>query len=114
MEGLKNEFEAGEDSVLIKLRPRLEWGKVAFNRLTSARKRCAETTSSDRMLERWVAEGFWFVSRDVRSWAAHPNFPRVQPTEYCNQAPTRLDDLAFWHFTGQSRCRNGTGFEELA
>ena len=74
---LKSEFEAGEDGFLIKLRPGLEWDKAAFNRLTSAMKRSAESTSNEPKLERWVAEGFWFVPRFVREWATHPNFPKV-------------------------------------
>ncbi|MDR3456720.1 MAG: hypothetical protein P4N60_04700 [Verrucomicrobiae bacterium] len=111
---LKNEFEAGEGSFLIKLRPGLEWDKAAFNRLTSTMKHCAESTFNEPKLERWVAEGFWNVSWFVRSWATHPNFPKVYSTEYYNKAFTRLDDLAYWYFMGYSPYQNETGFEELA
>lgn len=110
---LKNEFEAGEGSFLIKLRPQMEWDKAAFNRLTSAMKRCAESKSNDQKLERWEAEGFWFVPRFVREWATHPNFPKVHSTECYDKAFTRLDDLAFWYFAGQSPYGGGKHFEEL-
>ncbi len=110
---LKNEFAAGEGSFLIKLRPNLEWDKAAFNRLTSAMKLCAESKSSDTKLERWVAEGFWFVPRFVREWATHPNFPKVHAADYYEKAFSRLDDLAYWYFMGQSPYKSGGHFEEL-
>lgn len=111
---LKNEFEAGEGSFLIKLRPGLEWDKAAFNRLTSAMKRCAEGTSSEPKLERWVAEGFWYVPRFVREWSTHPDFPKVHSDEYFNKAFTRLDDLAYWYFMGHSPYQDGIHFEDLS
>lgn len=111
---LKNEFEAGEDSFLIKLRPRLEWDKTAFNRLASAMKHCAEIKSNEPKLERWVAEGFWYVPRFVRDWATHSNFPKVHSVEYYNEAFTRLDDLAYWYFMGQSPYESENHFEDLS
>lgn len=110
---LKNEFEAGESSFLIKLRPQLEWDKAAFNRLTSAMKLCAQSNSSDPKLERRVAEGFWSMSWFVRSWATHTNFPKVHSAEYYESAFARLDDLAYLYFKGYSPYQNETGFEEL-
>jgi hypothetical protein len=110
---LKNEFDAGEGSFLIKLRPNLEWDKAAFNRLTSAMKLCAESKSSDPKLERWVAEGFWFVPRFVREWATHPNFQKVHAADYYERAFTRLDDLAYWYFMGRSPYESGKHFEDL-
>jgi hypothetical protein len=110
---LKNEFEAGEGSFLIKLRPGMEWDKAAFNRLTSAMKRCAEISSNDSKLERWVAEGFWNVSWFVRSWATHSNFPKAHSANYYSKAFTRLDDLAYWYFMGQSPYESGNHFEDL-
>jgi len=110
---LKNEFEAGEDSFLIKLRPNLDWDKVAFNRLVSAMKHCAESKSSEPKLERWVAEGFWYVPRFVREWATHSNFPKAHSTEYYDRAFTRLDDLAYWYFMGQSPHEGENHFQDL-
>src|SRR2546425_3706735 len=47
---LKNEFDAGEGSFLIKLRPNLEWDKDAFNRLVNAMKLCAESKANEPKL----------------------------------------------------------------
>ncbi|MCU0783799.1 MAG: hypothetical protein MUF81_07070 [Verrucomicrobia bacterium] len=110
---LKNEFDAGEGSFLIKLRPNLEWDKDAFNRLVTAMKLCAESKSSEPKLERWVAEGFWFVSWFVRSWAAHPRFPKDHAADYYERAFSRLDDLAYWYFKGLSPYKDGKHFEDL-
>jgi hypothetical protein len=110
---LKSEFDAGEGSFLIKLRPSLEWDKVAFSRLASAMKCCAETRSNEPNLERWVAEGFWFVPRFIKEWVAHPNFPKVHAADYYEKAFTQLDDLAYWYFMGQSPYTSGKHFEEL-
>lgn len=114
MKILKNEFDAGEGSFLIKLRSNLEWDKAAFNRLTSAMKLCAESKSAETKLERWIAEGFWYVPRFVREWTTHPNFPKVHAADYYEKAFTQLDDLAYWYFRGQSPYESGTHFEELA
>src|SRR4051812_3400246 len=110
---LKNEFDAGQDSFLITLRPNLEWDKEAFDRLTSAMKLCAEEESSKPKLERWVAFGFWYIPKLVREWALHPNFPKAHAVDYYEKAFTRLDDLAYWYFLGQSPYTEGTGFEKL-
>ena len=110
---LKNEFDADEGSFLIGLRPNLEWDKEAFNRLSSAMKQCAESHSSEQKLERWVAEGFWYVPRFVREWATHSNFPKVHATDYYERAFARLDDLAYWYFMGQSPYESGKHFEDL-
>jgi len=110
---LKNEFDAGEGSFLIKLRPNLEWDKEAFNRLATAMKRCAESKSNEPKLERWVVEGFWFVPRFVREWASHPNFKKVHAADYYPRAFTRLDDLAYWYFMGRSPYESGKHFEDL-
>ena len=102
LEILRYEFEAGSESFLIKLRPGLEWDKAAFTRLSSAMKVCCERQSNAESVERWVARGFWYIPRFVRDWTSHPNFPKVYPGEYYEQAYQRLDDLAFWFFFGQS------------
>ena len=110
---LRNEFAACEGSFLIKLRSHFEWDKTAFNRLSSAMKACVESKSDDSMLERWVAEGFWYVPRFVREWATHPDFPKIYKADYYDRAFTRLDDLAYWYFMGESPYESGEHFEEF-
>jgi hypothetical protein len=110
---LRNEFEAGEGSFLIRIRCHLDWDKSSFTRLITAMRRCCEEFSTSDTLERWMASGFWDVPSFVRNWTTHPSFPRVHEPEYYQKAYQRLDDLAHWFFTGESPYREGTGFESL-
>ena len=102
LEILRSEFEAEDDSFLIKLRSELMWDQAAFNQLSSAMKVCCERQVSSEPVERWLARGFWYVPGFVRDWTTHPNFPKVYPAEYYESAYRRLDDLAFWFFFGES------------
>jgi hypothetical protein len=52
---LKNEFEAGDGSFLIKLRPGLEWDKDEFSRLISAMQTFCERRRKSEMVEYWLA-----------------------------------------------------------
>ena len=110
---LRNEFEAGEGSFLIQLRPHLVWDRASFTRLIAAMQQCCEESSKADTLERWMAEGFWYVPRFVRDWTTHPAFPRVHPAAYFEKAYQRLDNLAYWFFFGESPYVDGTGFEPM-
>jgi hypothetical protein len=98
---LRHEFNAGEGSFLLGLRGvGLEWDRAAFTRLERAmRAVCGQVQGQDR-LDRWMAEGFYYVPRFVRDWTTHPNFPRPQPQQYHEDCLQRLDDLADWFFHG--------------
>ncbi|GLW09708.1 hypothetical protein Misp01_48370 [Microtetraspora sp. NBRC 13810] len=99
--GLRREFEAGDDTFLLKLRgDRLEWDRDAFSRLERAMRAACELYQGRDRLDRWVAEGFYDVSRWVRDWTSHPHFPRPKPAEYHDACLERLDDLADWFFRG--------------
>lgn len=110
---LKHEFEANESSFLIKLRIDLEWDREAFSRLVAAMKVCCEKHSKKKVLDRWLANGFWYFGWFVKSWTMHPSFPRVHSKEYYQKAYERLDDLAYWFFFGESPYETGHGFEPL-
>lgn len=110
---LRHEFEAGEASFLIQLRCDLQWDKVAFGRLSAAMLEACRAGAQDDRLERWLAEGFWYLQTFVRDWSGHPHFPRPHPAAYYDRALTKLDDLAFWFFTGKSPYEGQTGFEPL-
>ena len=99
---LTNEFRAEEDTFLIQLRPWLHWDKIAFTRLTQAMAICCRLTAGQEKLDRWVAEGFWFIPTFVRDWTTHPKFPREHSAEYYEAAYERLDDLAYWFFHGET------------
>ncbi len=100
LDTLRNEFEAGEGSFLTKLRVHLSWDEEAFLRLTSAMEACCEYTAGAEVLDRWLAEGFWYVSDFTRSWTTHENFRWRNPDVDYEQAYGRLYELAYWFFTG--------------
>ena len=110
---LRSEFEASDGSFLIQLRSDLHWDKESFTRLITAMQQCCQKHSKSETLERWMANGFWYVPSFVREWTTHPNFPRVHSAEYYQKAYQRLDDLAYWFFFGESPYLNGTGFEPM-
>ncbi|MBC7797837.1 MAG: hypothetical protein H7Z37_13270 [Pyrinomonadaceae bacterium] len=113
LETLKREFDAEDDSFLIKLRCDFYWDKNAFERLTNAMKGYCEKNQENKLLERWIAEGFWFISHFVKDYSSHPHFPKPYTPEYYEKAYERLDDLAYWFFFGQSPYIGGKGFESL-
>lgn len=99
---LRHEFGAEEGSFLLSLRVRLEWDRNAFDCLLAAMATCCRDQAGAEKLERWLAEGFWYLSSFVRDWTTHPQFPRSLPEEYYDTAYRRLDELAEWFFTGES------------
>lgn len=101
LEILRNEFEAGDNSFLIKLRCELDWDKAAFANLVSLMQTCCQDYESESKLERWIAEGFWYVPQFVVDWTTHPNFPKRHSTDYYEEAYECLRDLAFYFFFGE-------------
>jgi hypothetical protein len=110
---LRREFDAEEGSFLIQLRCGLTWNRKAFTRLILAMEACCQDNEGKETLDRWVAEGFWYLSWFVESWATHPNFPKNEPAEYYVKAFNRLHGLASWLFTGNPPYMPGHGFEPL-
>ena len=97
---LRSEFDAADGSFLIQLRE-LHWDKVAFARLVAAMEECCIALNGVDTVDRWVAEGFWFLSWYVRSWSTHENFPREFSEDYYERAYGLLSDLAFFFFVGE-------------
>lgn len=112
---LRDEFGAGEsiDYFVIQIRVHLNWDKASFTRLITAMERCCEEYSGTDSLERWMANGFWYVPQFVRDWTTHPDFPQEHEPEYYQQAYQRLDDLAYWFFWGESPYQEGIKFEPM-
>ena len=104
---LRREFEAGEGSFLLALRGDLHWSRQGFLRLVGAMQAYVEANPERETLERWIAEGFWYVGWFVREWSSHPNFPQDYEAGYYQRAYQRLFDLAFWLFSGN--CPNASG-----
>jgi hypothetical protein len=109
---LRREFEAADGSFLIQLRCGMVWDREAFLRLVAAMELCAAEHAGRESLERWVAEGFWYVGWFVPEWSGHPNFPRPEAA-YHRRACDRLHDLAWWFFTGHHPLESGGPFEPL-
>ncbi|MEI7685173.1 MAG: hypothetical protein WCL32_09110 [Planctomycetota bacterium] len=102
MDILKREFTAQDGSFLIQLRPNLIWDKEAFSTLAAAMETCCKQCEQQETLDRWMVEGFWYMSWFVREWTSHPNFPRPLPLQYYEQSLRRLEALSYWYFSGCS------------
>ena len=96
---LRHEFAAGDGSFLLRLRG-LAWDDAAFARLTAAMERCAAEYEGRAVIDRWVAEGFWFVGQFVPEHAGHPRFPRRGGSIGYEEACDRLRGLCHWLFAG--------------
>jgi hypothetical protein len=113
LELLRREFGAEDGTFLLQLRIDLHWDRQAFSRLEQAMRRvCARLESRDD-LDRWVAEGYWYLSDFVPSHTSHPNFPRPEPAEYYAAAVQRLWDLQYWLVTGGSIYQEGHQWPDL-
>jgi len=95
---LQSEFDAEEGSLLLSIRGNLAWDTVALDRLVAAMEACCRATAEEKLVERWVAEGFWYVSWFVKDWTSHPNFPRRRTNEYYEAVYEYLNGLAYWFF----------------
>jgi hypothetical protein len=97
---LRREFAAEDSSFLIQLRGNLKWDKQAFLRLVTAMEQCCAEIENDERVDRWLADGFWYISWFAESWATHKNFPKEFPEEYYRDAFETLSMLAEYFFTG--------------
>ncbi len=108
---LKQEFAAADGSFMQSLRIALKWDPVAFNKLIEAMLKCcvdreAVEHTYDVMVERWIAEGFWYYDHFIRQWVQNPSFPRIYADSYYAHALDRLHLLASWFFRGRCPCEN--------
>jgi hypothetical protein len=110
---LRHEFDAeeGEEhdcSFLLQLHCGSGWDWVAFERLFFAMRVCCKAYENREHLERWIAEGFWYLS-----WFPRAQIERGFPnnTGRYENALINLEHLAFWLFTGDTR--EDTQFEPM-
>jgi hypothetical protein len=102
LELLSREFSAEDGSFLLQLRIDLHWDRQAFSRLEQAMRRACGRMESQGHLDRWLAEGYWYLSDFVPGHISHPDFPRPEPAAYYEAATRRLWDLQNWFVTGRS------------
>ena len=95
---LECEYEKSENSFLLKLRPNMIWDKDSFLELVTAMQICCENYKSKDTIEKWIANGFWYVPQFIRDWTSHPNFPKIYSSRYYEKAYNLLDDLASYFF----------------
>ena len=107
LESLKREFDAEEGSFLLHLCGR-RWDRAAFTRPEQAMRAACERFQTCETFDRRSAEGFYEVAKAVRSWTAHPDFPRPAPVANYEPGdrledrpiPTRPDRMAILHLSG--------------
>ncbi len=105
---LKSEFGAEEGSFLLQLRTDLVWSKASFLRLVNAMQTYVEVDPERVTIERWIAEGFWYLDHFVKDWTSRSDFKRPYSQDYYEQAYQRLHDLARWLFVGESPYKDGS------
>lgn len=98
---LRREFQSEETSFMLRLRTDIEWDKAAFSRFEKAMRWACEQCEGQEQRDRWMAEGFYYMSWFIPQWTSHPNFPRPEPEQYYKDCIERVGDLADWFFYGQ-------------
>jgi hypothetical protein len=83
------------------LRIELRWDQAAFSRLTHAMEQCCRALAGLDAVDRWLAEGFWYLSWFPRSWTDHPAWAEDPARDQIDQGTHLLDLLAYWFFTGE-------------
>jgi hypothetical protein len=97
---LAEEVDSPENVFLLELRPNMNWKKDCFHQLVREMYQCCEKYESKETLEKWIAEGFWYLSTFVKDWTTHPNFPKQHSNDYYEKSYILLEELAFYFFTG--------------
>lgn len=99
MQRLQDAFAGAEGSFLLTLRSQNSWDSEAFAQLVKDMRTACDFCAGADMLERWMADGFWYLPSFVQSWTSHPDFPRKQMPIDLRLATGLLEDLAHWFFT---------------
>ena len=102
LELLRHEFNAGDGSFLLQPRVDLHWDRHAFSGLEQAMRRVCAQQEPREQLDRWLVDGYWYLSDFVPGHISHSDFPRDEPAEYYQAAVRRLWDLQHWFVTGRS------------
>jgi hypothetical protein len=81
------------------MRAEAKWDWVAFKDLSRAMFEVAKADRDKEHVEKWIGQGYWFCDTWIRSFSAHPSFPRPETKRY-EAALEILSDLAFYYFEG--------------
>ncbi|WP_051572362.1 hypothetical protein [Cryptosporangium arvum] len=85
---------------MLKLYADREWDRAGFGDMERAMRAVCAVYADRGHLDRWLAEGFYYVSTWVPVHTAHVDFPRPEPASYYEACTTRLQELAAWFFHG--------------
>ncbi|MFK3982670.1 hypothetical protein ACI2K4_20125 [Micromonospora sp. NPDC050397] len=89
------------------------WDRTAFTRVEQAMRAVAEEYAGRDQLDRWLAEGYFWMATWVRDHTSHPEFPRPEPESYHDACIERLWELADWFFRGEHVYQEPHVWEEL-
>ncbi|WP_034264107.1 hypothetical protein [Actinospica robiniae] len=112
LEILRSEFGSEPGSFMLTARIERRWDRAAFQQLQRAMLEVCREVAGRESIERWIAEGFWFVEGFVRDDCNHPDFHRPEPAYY-DAARERTFALSFWLFTGESLYTPGYGWPDV-
>jgi hypothetical protein len=87
------------DAFLIKLRVDLVWDETSFARLERAMTACCEALRGDTRIDRWIAEGFWYIGSFVERWTSHESWRADPARPVIDAGCARLFELCDWFFT---------------
>lgn len=105
---LQKEFAAEPGSFLLALRCDLRWDHGAFSHLTHAMEQCCRALAGVGVVERWLAEGFWYLSWFPRSWTDHDAWAENPERDQIDAGTEKLEGLAYWFFMGEPATINGS------
>jgi hypothetical protein len=80
----------------------MRWDDESFDRLTTAMIQCCREVAGHEQVERWIAEGFWFLSWFPQHWTSHDSWQPRTPGDAIEVGTGLLADLAWWFFVGQA------------
>lgn len=99
LERLNQAFTGFDESFLSEFRHEFIWNQAKFNQLIRDMQQICENRSGQELIERWLADGFWYLPNFVKSWSAHPEFPKANLPANFQLMCELLEDLAHWFFT---------------
>lgn len=95
---IEDEFTSQPESFMAGLK-QLQWDQAKLIALLQDLQRLCQLLDREEMIERWLADGFWYLPNFIKTWPEHPEFPKEQLPDNFQVVCGLLDDLAEWFFT---------------
>lgn len=113
-ERLHAAFGSEDGSFLQRLRNEMVWDNEAFTQLVQDMRGVCELKTDEEFIERWLADGFWYIPHFVSTWITHPDFPKERLTGSHALSKQLLEDLAHWFFTDDCPWEDPEGWIAMA